>query len=208
MARVFTHAFRQINIQPKEDIKKFQPKPPAERMKRAAAGVGRSQSPATDCSSLPMDEEEADHSVLSRTLKRKFMELEDITQRLRARLFDVTGDADTDPDDQFESDLNTVPTEDDEFEDLQQRGLISDNFDWIQMCRNQQPNLAAEQDAEHKYLYGNDSDATDAAEESSPPDDSADNVNVLTEKLLSSVLIDNDEQTSAAKLHPIMEPSN
>lgn len=179
-------------------------------MKRAAAGVVRSQSPPADCLSLPMDEEEADHSVLSRTLKRKFMELEDITQRLRARLFDVTGDADTDPDDQFESDLNTVPTEDDDFEDLQQRGLISDNFDWIQMCRNQQPNLAADQDAKHKYLYGNHSDGTDAAEERSQcfTDDSADNVNVLTEKMLSSGLIDNDEQTSAAKQHPVIEPSN
>lgn len=48
-----------------------------------------------------------DDFALSRALKRKFTELEEITQRLRARLFDVTGDSD----DQFESDLNTVPDE-------------------------------------------------------------------------------------------------
>lgn len=48
-----------------------------------------------------------DDSALSRALKRKFTELEEITQRLRARLFDVTGDSD----DQFESDLNTIPDE-------------------------------------------------------------------------------------------------
>lgn len=52
-----------------------------------------------------------DDSALSRALKRKFTELEEITQRLRARLFDVTGGGTGDSDDQFESDLNTIPDE-------------------------------------------------------------------------------------------------
>ncbi|XP_055693039.1 uncharacterized protein LOC129795623 [Lutzomyia longipalpis] len=44
----------------------------------------------------------------SRALKRKFTELEEISQRLKARLQDVTGTADdTDVDDEFERDLNT-----------------------------------------------------------------------------------------------------
>ena len=57
-------------------------------------------------------------SILGRTLKRKFTELEEITQRLKARLFDVTGDENFDPDDEFERDLNTTvdEIEDDEFE--------------------------------------------------------------------------------------------
>lgn len=53
-------------------------------------------------------------TVLSRTLKRKFTELEEITQRLKARLFDVTGDVNIDPDDEFENDLNTHPDEDED----------------------------------------------------------------------------------------------
>ena len=66
-------------------------------------------------------------SILGRTLKRKFTELEEITQRLKARLFDVTGDENFDPDDEFERDLNTTvdEMEDDEFEWLKggQNGL-------------------------------------------------------------------------------------
>ncbi|XP_058065680.1 uncharacterized protein LOC131215307 [Anopheles bellator] len=58
------------------------------------------------------------NTSLSRALKRKFIELEEITERLKARLFDVTGDDGdddgTDPDDQFERDLNTAASEDDD----------------------------------------------------------------------------------------------
>lgn len=82
----------------------------------------------------------ADHTVLSRTLKRKFTELEEITQRLRARLFDVTGDMHTDPDDQFESDLNTLPDEDDdadEFKLANENGVDANDFDWSNMCAMQ-----------------------------------------------------------------------
>lgn len=74
----------------------------------------------------------ADNSVLSRTLKRKFNELEEITERLRARLFDVTGNMHIDPDDQFESDLNTIPDEED-----MDAFMDNDDFDWLQYCRDQ-----------------------------------------------------------------------
>ncbi|EAT35056.1 AAEL012745-PA, partial [Aedes aegypti] len=64
-----------------------------------------------DCSGL-----EAGNTSLSRALKRKFTELEEITQRLKARLFDVTGDENVDPDDEFERDLNTEAEEEDDEE--------------------------------------------------------------------------------------------
>ncbi|GAB0091126.1 hypothetical protein DMENIID0001_059340 [Sergentomyia squamirostris] len=56
----------------------------------------------------------------SRALKRKFTELEEISQRLKARLSDITGPeenpSDFDPDDEFERDLNTTAEEEDEVE--------------------------------------------------------------------------------------------
>lgn len=60
--------------------------------------------------------------MLSRTLKRKFTELEEISQRLKSRLLDVTADDNFDIDEEFENDLNTCPNED----DLDS----SDQFDW------------------------------------------------------------------------------
>lgn len=55
--------------------------------------------------------------LLSRALKRKFIELDEITQRLRLRLSDVTKDeSDTSNDefaDEFERDINTLCVEDD-----------------------------------------------------------------------------------------------
>lgn len=55
--------------------------------------------------------------MLSRALKRKFIELDEITQRLRLRLSDVTKDeSDTSNDDladEFERDINTLCVEDD-----------------------------------------------------------------------------------------------
>lgn len=54
---------------------------------------------------------------LSRALKRKFIELDEITQRLRLRLSDVTKDefvtANDDFADEFERDINTLCVEDD-----------------------------------------------------------------------------------------------
>lgn len=62
-------------------------------------------------------------NLLSRTLKRKFSELDEITQRLKARLFDVTGNDNFDPDEEFERDLNTVVDEDMEDNSV--------DFDWL-----------------------------------------------------------------------------
>lgn len=73
----------------------------------------------------------AENSILSRTLKRKFNELEEISQRLRARLFDVTDEMNIDSDDQFESDLNTIPNEEDDFMGNE------DEFDWLKYCKKQ-----------------------------------------------------------------------
>lgn len=67
--------------------------------------------------------DETGSNLLSRTLKRKFTELDEITQRLKARLFDVTGDENFDPEDEFERDLNTVVDEmDDE---------VDRDFSWL-----------------------------------------------------------------------------
>lgn len=83
-----------------------------------------------------------DDSALSRALKRKFTELEEITQRLRARLFDVTGNMTIDPDDQFENDLNTIPDEgNDNFEESNMASEMS--LDWLEHCHNQATAAAA-----------------------------------------------------------------
>lgn len=75
-----------------------------------------------------------DDTALSLALKRKFTELEEITQRLRARLFDVTGNMLIDPDDEFENDLNTIPDEDDDFEESNIASSMS--LDWLEHCQN------------------------------------------------------------------------
>lgn len=64
-------------------------------------------------------------NLLSRTLKRKFTELDEITTRLRARLQDVTREENFEGDDEFERDLNTCvdETEDD--------AKFSHDFDWL-----------------------------------------------------------------------------
>lgn len=78
-------------------------------------------------------------TILSRTLKRKFTELEEITQRLKARLFDVTGDENIDPDDEFENDLNTNPEEEEEDNDNEdaqnlQASSTAGQFDWFRQA--------------------------------------------------------------------------
>lgn len=77
---------------------------------------------------------ESPSSVLSRTLKRKFTELEEITQRLKARLFDVTGDEFFDPDEEFERDLNTS-VEMEEF-----HAADYENFGWLSKSENVEEN--------------------------------------------------------------------
>lgn len=79
-----------------------------------------------DVTSPPKEKpEEVNETVLSRALKRKFIELDEITQRLRLRLSNVTND-DNEPfndalADEFERDINTLCVEDDynliDFED-------------------------------------------------------------------------------------------
>lgn len=69
--------------------------------------------------------EPCNDGVLSRTLKRKFTELDEITQRLKARLFDVTGDENFDPDEEFEKDLNTVIS--DEEDNIENK----EDFAWL-----------------------------------------------------------------------------
>lgn len=70
------------------------------------------------------EEVEEPHETLSRALKRKFIELDEITQRLRLRLSNVTNDEAEFNDelaDEFEHDINTLCVEDDynliDFED-------------------------------------------------------------------------------------------
>lgn len=70
-------------------------------------------------------------NLLSRTLKRKFTELDEITERLKARLFDVTGDENFDPDDEFERDLNTVVDEVEE----EKSGM--QDFAWLKTSSNE-----------------------------------------------------------------------
>lgn len=133
-----------------------------------------------------------DQNVLSKTLERKFLELENITQRLRLRLFDVTGDADIDPDDQFESDLNTIPAEDDNYEMLKEHGLINDNLDWIQSCQyyydnqNQIDGMLQNCTSDNKAT-----ESIDTIDEILKMGDNSENI--LIEKLENSIII-NDEQ--------------
>lgn len=63
------------------------------------------------------------NSQLNLVLKRKFTELEDITKRLKARLIDVTDEADFgDLGDEFDAELNTLPGDED----------VDDGFDWAE----------------------------------------------------------------------------
>ena len=69
--------------------------------------------------------EDNGQNLLSRTLKRKFTELDEITQRLKARLHDVTGDENFDPDDEFERDLNTC------VDDVEEGKFESPDYAWL-----------------------------------------------------------------------------
>lgn len=124
---------------------------------------------ANDAATVPVPAPSANHpstiddSALSRALKRKFTELEEITQRLRARLFDVTGNMTIDPDDQFENDLNTIPDEgDDDFEESNMASEMS--LDWLEHCHQAAAAAAAatatfnETNAEHMQHHGLNSD--------------------------------------------------
>lgn len=117
----------------------------AQALSAAAQAIANSdviveETPSNNVATVPVsepapavDRPTIDDSALSRALKRKFTELEEITQRLRARLFDVTGNMTIDPDDQFENDLNTIPDEgDDNFEESNMASEMS--LDWLEHC--------------------------------------------------------------------------
>lgn len=70
-------------------------------------------------------------SDLSIALKKKFEQLEVISERLRSRLSDVTGTLD----DAFENDLNTIPSEDDDFEQSNRDNAMGLN--WLEYCQDQ-----------------------------------------------------------------------
>lgn len=135
----------QIHIKPKDDITVHQ-KQPKREMNILSAIDQTEREPLKQDHSEKMEEAQlektpnesqpnVDDSALSRALKRKFTELEEITQRLRARLFDVTGNMSMDPDDEFENDLNTIPDEEDDFEESNIASSMS--LDWLEHCHNQ-----------------------------------------------------------------------
>lgn len=100
---------------------------PLENMETHGQMSSQNLNPLTVPLSIEVDDNESPSSVLSRTLKRKFTELEEITQRLKARLFDVTGDENFDPDEEFERELNTpVDDMEEEFDDAE-----NCNFGWL-----------------------------------------------------------------------------
>lgn len=80
-----------------------------------------------------------DGGLLSRVLKRKFTELEEISQRLRSRLLDVN-DLPIELDDEFdefENDLNTVPYDD--------SNLYEENEEnWLEFCQFESENQSKE----------------------------------------------------------------
>ncbi|XP_035792441.1 uncharacterized protein LOC118466797 [Anopheles albimanus] len=111
-----------ICIKPLEDVQPFK----VTGEQQLSSNVRLPLSIDVDCEPSALGLDASCNTSLSRALKRKFTELEEITERLKARLFDVTGDDNDgfddgedddgaiDPDDEFERDLNTVATEDDD----------------------------------------------------------------------------------------------
>lgn len=67
-------------------------------------------------------------NIISRTLKRKFTELDEITQRLKARLFDVAID---DKEEEFERDLNTAVVDEENNDWLQNDKSAGNEFDEV-----------------------------------------------------------------------------
>lgn len=77
----------------------------------------QSETPCCSVESTPFTEViDEPGELLNRALKRKFTELDEITQRLRLRLSKVTDESDASNDetaDEFEKDINTLCVEDD-----------------------------------------------------------------------------------------------
>lgn len=95
----------QIHVIPLEDLSKYK----TQNVNNARVST-RSEQETQECLTDPPE-------PLSRALKRKFTELDEITQRLRLRLSKVVeDDSDASSDglaDQFEKDLNTLSIEED-----------------------------------------------------------------------------------------------
>lgn len=112
------HGQIKISIRPLENVEQYQD----------------SSTSITDTSSLlnplSIDVDDNGPNLLSRTLKRKFTELDEITQRLKARLFDVTNDENFDPDDEFERDLNTA------VDDTEENSNDKIDFSWLKTDEN------------------------------------------------------------------------
>ncbi|KAG5681101.1 hypothetical protein PVAND_010566 [Polypedilum vanderplanki] len=125
-------------------------------------------------------------NVLSRTLKRKFTELDEITQRLRARLFDVTGD---DPDDEFERDLNTAVTED----EIDNENFNKDDFGWLKQDDNTNVLMNKEKSIEMEL-----NKTSEFQEQSSSKNSSA-----LTRRETVTGCSSSDENTQKHSLFPI-----
>lgn len=117
----------QIKLQPLEEIVH------RDVLDRGSAGAMSSVT-VPMCLDLSMG-----HDVsLSRTLKRKFTELDEITERLRARLHNVTSSELVSSDDEFENDLNTSVDEVDDEELVVEEGgsgdvvdAVKDDFNWL-----------------------------------------------------------------------------
>ncbi|XP_031632072.1 uncharacterized protein LOC116346267 [Contarinia nasturtii] len=134
-----------IHIKPKDDLSIHQKRPSHSDINPPAVNESMCEPKKIDQTPVNVTSNEnqgaVEDSALSRALKRKFTELEEITQRLKARLFDVTGNMPIETDDQFdgdlqfESDLNTVPNEDDD--DFEVSNIASEmSLDWLEHCQN------------------------------------------------------------------------
>jgi len=126
-----------LTIKPLEDLQKFKSKTNDKNSNLQKNII--SNSTGLDLGDLGLDF--SLNMSLSKAFKRKLIELDEINQRLRARLLDVTGEADSDLDlseidddqmDEFEKDLNTECKEDDyrSFQSSSQEGQ-SQEFSWL-----------------------------------------------------------------------------
>lgn len=125
----------QIRMKPVEKI----PQRKALDVAGSSGGSGRvaAVEQTADPTSFDMDDF---GSALSRALKRKFTELDEISQRLKTRLRDVTTAGDMDFDEEFDTCLNTNVEESD----------TRDDFDWAAAMAAQLESLNKAQSHQNK----------------------------------------------------------
>lgn len=80
------------------------------------------------------------NTPLSRAIKRKFTELEEITERLKARLLGVTGDLDNNDDDESQDEDNDNDHDDDEKDPILQAQLDEFEHDLNTVCEEDDEN--------------------------------------------------------------------